>query len=180
MRLLQLSIRSTDIDINETILLMWIYCCIYFMKKIYSSVRLVREMHSGHLIASVVHVSQGSNTLLCFPCRIDYCSVLSPCVEIVYSFYWIWSLEILIWSSKWWWLFFTSVCVTITWVLAVAGTSAYNVPVQTTADWWQGSVHYFNGYCKLPVDRNCNTGQVHVEIRLDTPTDDIQVYWAKY
>lgn len=43
------------------------------------------------------------------------------------------------------------------------------------SDWWQGSVHYFNGYCELQIDKTYNKEQVTVEMRLDTPTNDLQV-----
>lgn len=59
--------------------------------------------------------------------------------------------------------------------LTASHASSLSVSVQRHTDWWQGSVHYFNGYCDLPIDKTYNVGQVSVSLVLDTPSDSIQV-----
>lgn len=66
-------------------------------------------------------------------------------------------------------------------VLAVSAyrTSAYNTAVQPSTDWWDGSIHYFQGYCDLPIDKTYPIGGVTVDLILDTPSESIQVSKAK-
>lgn len=62
-------------------------------------------------------------------------------------------------------------------VLAVAAyrTLAYNTAVQPLNNWLDGSFHYFQGYCDLPIDKTYPIGGVTVDLILDTPTENIQV-----